>query len=493
MKESGILMHISSLPSDEGIGTLGCEARQFADFLKRSGVSVWQVLPIGPTGYGESPYQSTSTFAGNPLFISVNDLISRGIFSGKGLPSKPADPDPCKVGYEKVRQYKDACLRACFAECHEKLQGEMEQFCENHDWVRDFALFTAVKKHFGEIMWSKWPDEDIRFRKKDAVIKYTNMLKEEIEFRIFEQYLFDLQWNEFKTYCNNLGIRIFGDIPIYVAEDSADTWTHPEIFQLDKNRIPKRVAGVPPDLFTEDGQLWGNPLYRWKYLRMTGYKWWVMRLQALASRYDMLRIDHFIGFANYYSIPYGAPNARNGKWVIGPGYSLFRVLKRKVPKLSIVAEDLGCVNDRVRKLLHQCGYPGMKVLSFGFGGNHDDNPHYPSFYGENSVVYTGTHDNDTVIGWCMTADAESLADAKTTLGFESISDAPDAFIRMIFASDCKLAVVPMQDLLGLDGNARMNLPGSVGGNWQWRLDASLLNSALENRLLTFNEIYHRKG
>lgn len=493
MKKSGILMHISSLPSEEGIGTLGCEARQFADFLKRSGVSVWQVLPIGPTGYGESPYQSTSTFAGNPLFISVKELITRGIFSGNGLPEKPEEIDPSKVDYEKIREYKDACLRTCFRECRSKLKKQMEQFCESHDWVRDFALFTSVKKYFGEIMWTKWPDEGIRFRKKEALFRYSEMLKDEIEFRIFEQYLFDLQWNDLKSYCNNLGIMIFGDIPIYVAEDSADTWTHPEIFQLDKNRIPKRVAGVPPDLFTEDGQLWGNPLYRWHRLRLTGFKWWVMRLQALSARYDMLRIDHFIGFANYYSIPYGAPNARNGKWVIGPGYSLFRVLKKKVPKLSIVAEDLGCVNDRVRKLLRQCGYPGMKVLSFGFGGNHDENPHYPSFYGENSVVYTGTHDNDTVIGWCATADEDSLADAKATLGFTEIKDAPDAFIKKIFASECRLAVIPMQDLLGLDGSARMNLPGSVGGNWLWRLKPGQLNQVIESKLLSLNETYHRKG
>lgn len=493
MKESGILLHISSLPSDCGIGTLGKEAREFADFLSASGVTVWQVLPIGPTGYGESPYQSTSTFAGNPLFISIQDLIDKGIFSGRSLPEKPVFTDPAAVDYETVRKYKDSCLRVCFAECREKLHDAMNAFCNVQSWVRDFALFTAVKKHFGEIMWTKWPDTAIRFRKPQALKQYSEMLKDEIEFVVFEQYLFDLQWNELKEYCNRSGIRIFGDIPIYVAEDSADTWTHPEVFQLDKNRIPRRVAGVPPDLFTADGQLWGNPLYRWHRLRLSGYGWWVARLRALAARYDMIRIDHFIGFANYYSIPYGAPNARNGKWVIGPGYKLFRVLKKKIPELNIVAEDLGCVNDRVRKLLRQCGYPGMKVLSFGFGGNHDENPHYPVHYTQNSVVYTGTHDNDTVIGWCMTADEDSLNDARACLQFHDISEAPDAFIRKIYSSDCKLAVVPMQDLLGLDGKARMNYPGSVGGNWKWRLTPGQLNDSVREKLTALNIEYVRKG
>lgn len=493
MKESGILLHITSLPSRGGIGDLGDEAFRFADFLKASGVTVWQVLPLGPTGYGESPYQSPSTFAGNPLLISVEKLISDGIFSGNGLPEAPVFADPSEVDYEAVRLYKDACLRVCFRECAASLKAEIDAFCASRAWVRDFALFMAVKQHFDNVMWTKWPDKAIQFREKNAVAEYTEKLREEIEYHIFCQYLFQRQWQELKAYCNSLGIRIFGDVPIYVAEDSADTWTHPEIFQLDRNRIPKRVAGVPPDLFTADGQMWGNPLYRWHRLRLTGYRWWVERMTALSERFDLIRIDHFIGFANYYSIPYGAPNARNGKWVIGPGFSLFRVLRAKLPSLNIVAEDLGCVNDRVRKLLRQCGYPGMKVLSFGFGGNHDDNPHYPSAYPENTIAYTGTHDNDTVIGWVNSADEASLADARETLGFTEAEDAPMAFIRRVFAADSRIAVIPMQDWLGLDTSARMNYPGTVGGNWKWRLTPDQLTPDLSRKILETNTEYQRGG
>ena len=491
MRQSGILMHITSLPGKDGIGSLGPEARNFADFLGKAGMRLWQVLPVGPVGYGESPYQSSSVFAGNPLMISLEDLRKQGLLNDSGLPDYE-DADPAHVDYDKVRVHKEGRLRLCFRQSGEKLRGAVEEFARSHPWAEDAALFTAVKHHFGAQKWTQWPDKDIRLHKEAAVLHYRKQLAEEVQYHLFVQMLFFRQWTALKRYCNERGILLFGDMPIYVAEDSADTWTHPEVFQLDRNRIPKRVAGVPPDYFSEDGQLWGNPLYRWHYLRFTGYKWWVERMRAMASMYDMIRIDHFIGFANYYSIPYGAPNARNGKWVIGPGKSLFKTFRRKIPGMNIVAEDLGCVNDRVRALLKFVGYPGMRVLCFGFGGG-DDNMHLPEHYEENSVVYTGTHDNDTVRGWVDAADENALNHAKRVLGFEDNADAPEAFIKALLASKANTAVIPMQDVLGLDNDARMNLPGTIGGNWRWRMLPGAATDAIASHLKDLNEKNNREA
>ena len=373
MRQSGILMHISSLPGPGGVGSLGKEAFEFADFLKASGMTIWQVLPMGPTGYGESPYQSSSVFAGNPYLISCAKLRDEGLLSYKD--SEEFSPEKLnKVDFPTMRENKDMLLRRAFEQSNSKLTSELALFVKENPWVEDFALFTAVKQSFGGVMWTQWPDKGIRFHKKQSVVHYRLKLDREVRFHIFCQYLFKRQWTALKKYCNDLGIQLFGDMPIYVAEDSADTWTNPQVFQLDKDRIPKRVAGVPPDLFSEDGQLWGNPLYRWHYLRFTGYKWWVARMRHMAEMYDIIRIDHFIGFANYYSILHGAPNARDGKWIIGPGRHLFDKLNKEVPGINIIAEDLGVINDRVRRLLTYVGYPGMKVLSFGFDGGLD-NPH----------------------------------------------------------------------------------------------------------------------
>lgn len=493
MRESGILLHISSLPSPGGIGCLGREAYQFADALHESGITIWQVLPVGPTGYGESPYQSPSTFAGNPLFISVDRLAEEGFLDPADLQLQFVPTETNRVDFESVRSNKELLLRTAYAYSKDKLLNEVQAFRKQNFWVEDYALFISVKHHFDDVMWTQWPDIDIRLRKREAIIKYKQLLKEEIEYHIFVQYLFDRQWKALKQYCNQLGIRIFGDIPIYVAEDSADTWTHPEVFQLDKNRIPKRVAGVPPDLFSEDGQLWGNPLYRWTWLRLHGYQWWVNRMQALAGRYDLIRVDHFIGFANYYSVKYGSPNAKVGKWIIGPQHHLFKVLNRKIPGLNIVAEDLGCVNDRVRNLLRFCGYPGMKVLSFAFGGDHSDNPHYPDNYTANSVAYTGTHDNDTVLGLVRTMDKKTLDDCRNTLRFESLEEAPSTFISYLFNSVPDKVIVPMQDFLSLGGEARMNLPGTTGGNWGWRMEPGAFDQNLINRIQKLNKESKRGG
>ena len=490
MRRSGILMHISSLPGPGGIGSLGKEAYAFADFLKASGMAVWQVLPLGPTGYGESPYQSSSVFAGNPMLISCAALREAGLVAyDDGEEFTPDDPE--RVDYPAVRESKEKLLRRCFAQSEGKLQKELAAFRRENPWVEDFALFTALKARYGGVMWTKWPDREVRRRQPAALERCRRELDGEIRYHLFCQYLFFRQWFALKRYCNGLGIRLFGDMPIYVAEDSADTWTRPEVFQLDGEGVPKRVAGVPPDFFSADGQLWGNPLYRWFSLRLHGYGWWVERMAAMAKMYDIVRIDHFIGFANYYSVPQGAPNARTGKWIIGPGKSLFRTLEKKIPGLNIVAEDLGCVNDRVRRLLAAVGYPGMRVLSFGFGGG-ADNPHLPANYVTNSVVYTGTHDNDTVRGWIDTADDTALAQARQLLGFDKPEDGPAAFVRAVLASRADTAMIPMQDVLGLGGWARMNRPGTIGNNWLWRMAPGAATPELAQRLRRENEATNRR-
>ena len=490
MRTSGILMHISSLPSPGGIGDLGSEAYAFADFLHACGMSIWQVLPIGPTGYGESPYQSSSVFAGNPLLISCRKLRDEGLLSYRDEEEyAPVDPD--QVDYELVRKSKTMLLRRCYSQSRQRLSTELETFRANNPWADDFALFTAIKMHFDQVMWTKWPDADIRLRKPAAVAKYRDLLKTEIDFHLFCQYLFRRQWFALKQYCAERSISLFGDMPIYVAEDSADTWTHPEIFQLDRNLIPKRVAGVPPDYFSADGQLWGNPLYRWTYLHLRRYDWWVERMRGMSELFDIIRIDHFIGFANYYSIKHGMPNARKGKWVIGPGKSLFARLNRELPGLRIIAEDLGCVNRRVQKLLDWCGYPGMKVLTFGFDSD-ESNPHFIGHYGKNTVAYTGTHDNDTTLGWAQKADPKVLKFAMKTLGFSRPEEAPEAFIRALFKTPCETVVVPMQDVLGLDGSARMNFPGTIGGNWLWRMRPDAATDELSLKYFTLNKETNRR-
>ena len=334
-------------------------------------------------------------------------------------------------------------------------------------------------------MFSAWPDRGIIHRTQESIRKYSEMLKDEISFHVFCQFLFHRQWHSLKDYCNERGIILFGDMPIYVAEDSADSWTNPDIFQFDRNMIPKRVAGVPPDYFSEDGQLWGNPLYRWHRLRLHHYDWWIRRMKGMAEMYDMIRIDHFIGFANYFSVKHGSANARNGKWIIGPGKNLFKVLNREIPGFPIVAEDLGCVNERVKKLLAWCNYPGMKVMLIGFDGD-ETNPHFPRNDVQNSVAYTGTHDNDTVLGWIDSAKKETIDLAMKTLGFSTRDEAPDAFIRELFRSPCDTVIIPMQDILHLDNKARMNYPGTIGGNWEWRMKPGSLTLELSMKYNQLN-------
>ncbi len=467
MRQSGILMHISSLPGPDGIGSLGKEAYAFADFLRRCGMNIWQVLPMGPTGYGESPYQSTSVFAGNPLFISLDLLAEEGLAQPREEERFRPDNEE-QVDYEQVRAHKMKLLREAFAFSEEKLRGETEAFEAENAWARDFALFTAIKARYDQQMWTRWPDEGLRMHRRGALKRAAKELDEEVRFHLWCQTVFARQWKALKAYCNKRGILLFGDMPIYVAEDSADTWTHPEVFQLDKDRVPVRVAGVPPDYFSADGQLWGNPLYRWQWLRNHGYGWWVDRMAHMQKMYDIVRVDHFIGFANYWSVPAGAPNARGGKWIAGPGRRLFETLDEKLPGLNIVAEDLGVVNKRVRDLVAFTGYPGMKVLTFAFGGD-EDNIHLPENIPECTAYYTGTHDNNTAAGWAEAASDEEIAYAGKKIGFKTREQAPWALIRTVFASRARIAVVPMQDLLELPAWATMNHPGEMGRNWLWRM------------------------
>ena len=399
--------------------------------------------------------------------------------------------DPEKIDYEAVRKNKLMLLRRCYEESAGKMSHQLDLFHAENPWVVDYALFTAVKEYFGNVMFSAWPDRGIIRRTPESIRKYSELLKDEISFHVFCQFLFRRQWRSLKEYCNERGILFFGDMPIYVAEDSVDAWTNPDIFQLDRNMIPKRVAGVPPDYFSEDGQLWGNPLYRWHRLRFRHYDWWVRRMKGMAELYDMIRIDHFIGFANYFSVKHGSPNARDGKWVIGPGKKLFKTLNKEMPGFRIVAEDLGCVNQRVEKLLRWCNYPGMKVMLFGFDGD-ETNQHFPKNYGKNSVAYTGTHDNDTIMGWVGSASEKALAMAMKTLGFKTKDEAPDAFIRSLFQLPCDTVIVPMQDILHLDNNSRMNYPGSIGGNWGWRMKPGSLTLELSMKYNQLNAETNRR-
>ncbi len=465
MRQSGILLHITSLPSRGGIGTLGRAAYDFVDFVKASGMSIWQMLPIGPTGYAESPYQSVSTFAGNPLMIDFDLLEEAGILpegSYEPLPSLP------NVDFEAVKAQKDRLLRLAFEASREKLKDALSAFEQKRPWVRDYATFRAVKAHFGQVSWMQWPDRDIRLRKPGAVAKYSTLLADEIDYYIFGQYLFFDQWDRLHDYARANGVKLMGDLPIYVAEDSCDVWMNPDMFELDEDCKPIRIAGVPPDYFQKDGQRWGNPLYAWKKHAETGYSWWIGRLGALGEMFDMLRIDHFIGFANYYAIPAEEPTARVGKYEPGPGRRLFSRVRKALPQLSIVAEDLGVVSAKVKKLLAYCGYPGMKVLQFAFDS--DENPDLPQNHIPNCIVYTGTHDNNTTQGWWDDASEATKARARKVLGMPGDEeDVLPYIIRAAFESVADTAIVPMQDWLGLGNEARMNFPGTVGGNWLWRM------------------------
>ena len=468
---AGILMPISSLPAPYGIGTFGKSAYEFADSLKRARQSYWQVLPLGPTSYGDSPYQSFSAFAGNPYFIDLDALLEEELLTKEEIDACYWLDSEEEVKYDAVYYYRFPLLKKAYERSRHGETEEYRAFCaKNSHWLDDYALYMALKGHFGNKEWMKW-EEPIRLRKPEAVKRYEELLREEIGYWKFLQFKFYEQWEQLKNYVNGLGISIIGDIPIYVALDSADVWTHPELFQLDPDTLtPLRVAGVPPDAFSDDGQLWGNPLYDWDKIEETGFAWWKDRMRASARLYDVVRIDHFIGVVQYYSIPYGAEDGKTGEWKQGPGKKLTDAINEAAGDAKIIAEDLGIFCPAVKELLRETGYPGMKIIEFAFSGDRF-NEHLPHCYEPNSVVYGGTHDNETLVGYFKPEarqwwELQYIADY---LGAAHHEEVPDKVFRAAYGSVASVAVFQMQDVLGLGSEARMNTPGTVGGNWKWRM------------------------
>lgn len=491
MRKSGILLPVASLPSDYGIGSFSKEAYEFVDRLSQAGQSYWQILPLGPTSYGDSPYQSFSTFAGNPYFIDLEDLIERGYLTEKECKSFDFGEKEQEIDYDKLFRNRFSLLRIAYERSGICEDPGFKAFVkENAYWLEDYGLYMALKELFGHVCWADW-DEDIKRREPEALERYKEKLQETISFYQFQQYIFKLQWKQLKSYANEKGIKIIGDIPIYVAFDSSDAWANPELFQFDKEGNPVAVSGCPPDSFAATGQLWGNPLYRWDYHKETGYDWWMRRMEACFERYDVVRIDHFRGFDEYYSIPYGEKTAENGKWEKGPGYDFFAVMKKKLGKKPVIAEDLGFLTPSVLKLVKKSGYPGMKVLQFAFDSR-EESDYLPHNYVKNCVVYTGTHDNDTVIGWYQ---AISKKDKKLCQSYLNLRGRKVQInwemIRCAMSSVADTAIIPMQDYLGLGSEARMNTPSTLGNNWRWRMKKDDFTKELAKEIKDMTKLYGR--
>lgn len=491
MRRAGILLHISSLPSPYGIGTMGEQAREFVDFLAAGGQSYWQILPLGQTSYGDSPYQSFSSCAGNPYFIDLDTLAREGLLEREDYQELDWGEDPQQVDYGLLYERRYPVLRRACARLLERGDPEFAEFCgEQRSWLEDYALFMALKEHHEGACWQDWPEGE-RLRLPQALEKAENMLAGETAFWKGVQYLFHRQWKALKDYANGKGISIIGDLPIYVAADSADVWAHPEQFQLDREGRPIQVAGCPPDAFTADGQLWGNPLFDWERMKEEGYRWWLDRIAFQFRLFDVLRIDHFRGFDAYYAIPYGEETARNGRWREGPGLDFFRKVEEKLGRRAIIAEDLGFLTPSVRQLLRDTGYPGMKVLQFAFDSREKGSDYLPHCYPTHCVVYTGTHDNDTIQGWMATAPRTAAAYAREYLRLTRGEGYHWGMMRAAWASPAELAVMQMQDLLGLDSRARMNTPSTLGDNWKWRCPAGCFTVKLARRLHREMKVYQR--
>ena len=493
-RKSGILVHPTSFPGPFGIGDLGPSAYAFIDFLAESGQTLWQVLPLGPTGYGDSPYQSFSSFAGQPLLVSPEFLARMGLLHAEDLEPKPWDP--VRIDFGPAIIYKAQLLKKAFENFEKtyneqsRLAGEFEAFwLDQKDWLEDYALFMAVKEVHGGVMWTQWAKE-IAFPTKETREKWLKKLAREVRYYSFVQFIFFRQWFSLKAYAEEKGIEIVGDIPIFTAFDSADVWANKELFYLDEEGYPTVVAGVPPDYFSETGQLWGNPLYNWQIHKETGYQWWVKRIAFTLKMVDYLRIDHFRGFEAYYAIPYGAKNAVIGEWRKGPYKDLFYALQKFLgDDLPIIAEDLGVITPEVIELRDTFALPGMKILQFGFD-NADENPFLPHQFVPHSVCYTGTHDNDTTLGWYSKASKESREKVMQYMNTDGKEIAWD-FIRACYGSVSEMAIVPLQDIMGLDSRARMNTPGTTSNNWQWRYTPDMLKASLAKRLLDISILYGR--
>jgi 4-alpha-glucanotransferase len=494
-RAGGILLHPSSLSGPYGIGDLGPQAYRFVDWLDSTGCKLWQVLPLGPTGYGDSPYQCFSAFAGNPYLISFETLIEEGLLHQDDIAAMPAFT-PSRVDYGGLIPWKLDLLQKAFSRLPSSakdFRNEFEKFrADNASWLDDFALFMSLKEANGGGAWSGW-ERPLRRREPAAMEKARGDLQDDILRHSFYQFLFFRQWNTLRAYANEREIKIIGDIPIFIAYDSADAWANPELFFLDDSSLPTVVAGVPPDYFSRTGQLWGNPLYRWDVHKESGYTWWLDRFRSVLNFVDVVRLDHFRGFAGYYEIPYGAPTAETGQWMTGPGKDFFTTISREFSEngngtLPIIAEDLGVITPDVVELREDFNLPGMKILQFGFTGS--DNPFLPHNYPTHCVAYTGTHDNDTAIGWLESAPSEERKFALRYLNSDGSDFAWD-LIRGVWSSVAEYAIAPMQDVLRLDTEARMNYPSRLGGNWEWRMTEDDLSEALARRLEEFNELYLR--
>lgn len=486
---AGILLPISALPSDYGIGSLGREAFRFVDFLQKAGQRYWQVLPLGPTSYGDSPYQSFSAFAGNPYFIDLPTLYKQGLLTARELEGARVR-EQADIDYATLYTKRFTLLHKAFSRFSINDEAYL-QFCKTQkDWLEDYALYMSIKGRHQQQAWTSW-EPQLRDRQQTALQEFSVAFSGEISFWKFCQYQFYCQWLAVKTYANAAGIRIIGDIPIYVAADSADVWANRNQFELDGNGMPSCVAGVPPDCFSETGQRWGNPLYRYEIMAEDGYAWWKRRIAGCARLYDVIRIDHFIGLVRYYAIPADCDTAKAGVWRKGPGKALTDALETALNGAHILAEDLGILHPSVRRLLKRTGYPGMKVLLFAFDGD-ANNEYLPHNYPQNTVVYGGTHDNETIVGYCRRVRGKEKTFLLNYLNVKRLVDVPKAMIRAAYQSVADVAIFQMQDILALDNTARMNTPSTLGGNWKWRLDADLLTDRLAEDLYRLSVMYGRE-
>ncbi len=491
-RSSGILLHPTSLPGKYGIGSLGNEAFSFIDFLVSAKQKMWQILPLGPTGYGDSPYQCFSSIAGNPLLIDLDLLIEQQLLFADDIIDAPEFPD-IETDYPSVIKYKFEKLEIAFSNFKTKsnkiIAQQFDEFCnKNAEWLNNYALFMALKSYHGQASWYDW-ETDYRQRDSKAIADFEINNNHQIELQKFMQYLFFKQWNDVKSYANQKSIKIIGDIPIYVSSDSVETWTQPEIFLFDENMKPLKVAGVPPDYFSETGQLWGNPIYDWDYHKQTNFAWWKQRIKANFEIFDIVRIDHFRGFSEFWAIPFDEETAINGEWLPCPGHELFTSLKDEFGELQIIAEDLGFITDDVVKLREDFNFPGMKILQFAFDSDEENN-YLPHSYDKNFVVYTGTHDNDTTLSWRNLASDENRKSVLDYFGYETNNGAWD-FIRLAHASVANCSIIPLQDILNLDNEARMNLPGTTEGNWKWRFEKNDLSNELAIKLGRLTKTYGR--
>lgn len=505
MKRScGVLLPVSSLPSKYGIGCFSSEAYRFVDFLAEAGQSWWQILPLGQTGYGDSPYQSFSTFAGNPYFIDLERLIGAGYLSREEVEQYNFGSNPSYVDYSSIYQVRFLLLHRAYenspfalrpqekwkSQTYNKDRYALETYITNNkEWLEDYAMYSALKGRYENAAWMEW-DEDIRLRRPGALKDWHGKLLDEVRFFCFIQYMFFLQWKDLKDYANKHGIRIIGDLPIYVALDSSDTWSHPDLFKLDQTGRPTVVAGCPPDAFSATGQLWGNPIYDWERHRREHFSWWKSRMEHSFFFYDAVRIDHFRGFESYYEIPAEEVTAMNGTWVKGPGMELFLALDETIGDRTVIAEDLGFLTPEVHQLLAETGYPGMKVLQFAFDAQ-CDSEYQPHNYNRNCVVYTGTHDNDTSRGWLESTDPAVREYAMKYFGVKNKEDAVDAMIRAAMMSVADTCIIPIQDYLCLGSEARINKPSTLGNNWKWRISPKAADKKLAARMLELARLYAR--